>query len=96
MTEENITDSITVELSSPIEVAGEMTNKLTFRKPNFGDFIKADAATTELGKTAVLFSRCGKIAPYEVESLDMCDVIEIMEKAIAPFMTSPQKKRRSK
>lgn len=71
--------NITVTLSKPIEHNGESYSELSFREPELGDFIAADAINGELGKTAAVLASMADVPFPAMKRLSMSDMNKIMD-----------------
>ncbi len=79
---------ITVTLSKPIEHNGTSYSELSFRDPELGDFIAADAIKGELGKTAAVLASMADIPFPAMKRLAMHDMNKIMD-AVGHLMGNP-------
>lgn len=74
-------DTITVDLVSPIEHEGTTYPSLTFREANLGDLIAADKYVTPLEKAAAVMASVSGVPLAAIRKLSVRDVGAVMERA---------------
>ena len=78
-------EPITVPLSSPIEVDGEMVLELTFVQPVLADLCVADRFDGEMSKTAAVLARMAGVPVHAMKRVSVRDVFTIVER-VSPLL----------